>query len=244
MVKRLLLAVAVLILAEGAAFGQALQWNEGRYFLSANGGFHQSSDREERAAFSFSLYEETATVDVKRTVSGGSLGDFMAGARVRRNFGVAAGFVVRSADSDGAITGSIPDPIFFDRPRTVTATFANMIHREKWYSAQAVYLVQLNTKASIMLLAGPAVVSVRHDLAGSATAAEGTSGPSVTVDIRRAEKTVWGYLAGVDIRYMLTKAVGVGAFGRYAAATANLTGENTIELGGFQVGAGVRFAFK
>ena len=50
-------------------------------------------------------------------------------------------------------------------------------------------------------------------------------------------------MAGIDGRYLISKRIGAGVFLRYAAAKANLTPATTLNVGGFQAGAGVRVKF-
>jgi hypothetical protein len=47
----------------------------------------------------------------------------------------------------------------------------------------------------------------------------------------------------VDVRYLLTRQLGVGGFIRYNGARGNLTSEIKSKIGGFQGGGGVRVRF-
>ena len=244
MAKRIVLALGFMLLTGSAAFGQTLGWTEGRVFGGVNGGAQLGSARDEATSFSFTLYGEPATVGVTRSVKSGALIDFTAGGRVIGNLGVAGTLFVRKASSDGAVAASIPSPIFFDQPRAVTATLTNMTHEELWTAVQAVYLFRIDDRWDVMMLAGPTVVSVKHQVATAATVTEGATAPTVAVTTQDLTKMVWGYLLGADVRYMVSKNVGVGAFARYTGATANMNSVVRLTLGGFQVGAGIRFQIK
>ena len=55
-----------------------------------------------------------------------------------------------------------------------------------------------------------------------------------------------GFHVGADGSYRLTPRLAVGAFLRYAAATVDLAGragEVSVDVGGLQIGAGVRLQF-
>ena len=244
MAKRIVLALGVVLLTGSAAFAQTPAWTEGRIFLGVNGGAQVGSTRDEATSFSFSLYGEPATVGVTRSVKGGPLFDIMAGGRVIGNLGVAGTLFMRKASSDGAVTASLPHPIFYDQPRSITSTVPNMTHEELWSAVQAVYLVRIDDRLDMLLLAGPTVVSVKHQVATAATVTEGASAPTVTMTTQDLTKMVWGYSLGADLRYMLTKNFGLGAFARYTGATANMNSVVSIKLGGFQVGGGIRVQIK
>jgi len=50
--------------------------------------------------------------------------------------------------------------------------------------------------------------------------------------------------AGADVRVMFRPSVGVGGFIRYTAAPGNVTGVESVRLGGLQAGVGIRFSVK
>ena len=157
------------------------------------------------------------------------------------NIGAALSIWTRSAASDGAVTGSIPDPADFNSPRAVTSTVPGMAHRETWVGIQGVYGIGLNEKLDVLLMGGPAIANVEHDVATSADVAESSSGPVVTVATTRQSKTFVGFMIGTDVRYFFHKNIGAGGFLRWAGASGDFDNGSPIEVGGFQFGAGVRF---
>lgn len=241
MTKRFLIAVCFVGLAAGSAEAQTLKWDQ-TFIAGANVGAQASSARTETTAFNFTLYGESATVTNERSVPNGVLFDVFGAARLRGNFGVAAIALLRNANSDGAVTASIPSPVFFDSPRTVTATVADMRHRERWGGLYAAYMIKLDEKTGLLLMGGPMLAAVDHGLPTSATVTEATS-PTVAVAVTEYSKTVWGYGGGVDFSYMMSRNIGLGAQARYIGATANLTSDSKVKVGGFQVSAGVRIGF-
>lgn len=242
MTKRVCLTMGLLLLSSSAAFGQMLKPGDGRIFAAANVGAQFSPARAETTAFSFTIYEEAATVNVARSVKGGLLGEFTAGGRVLGNLGVAGSLWFRSAPGDGAVTASIPDPAFFDRPRSVSTTVTNMKHDEMWMAVQASYSMQLNERMAVYFLGGPTVVNVKHQVADTATVAESGNFATVTIGTKDLSKVVFGYTLAADGRYMITKNIGLGGFIRYSGAKANLNDTVNLTLGGLSIGAGVRLA--
>lgn len=222
------------------ANAQMLQWKD-RGFLNASGGV-TTGTKTVTTNLSFPLYDETATVETSRDVAASFLWDITGGIRVKSNFGVALSLSGRSANSDGAATASIPHPIFYDQPRTVSATIAGMKHSEMWISPQVVWMFPVTEQLEIMAMAGPTIVRVNHETVGSVTVVEASS-PSVTVTLDSVSKSVWGFVAGLDGRYLITKNIGIGGFARYGVAKVNLTSATKLDVGGFQVGAGVRVRF-
>ena len=192
------------------------------------------------------VYNQTALVATSRDVSGRPLFDVTAGMRVRGNLGVALTASVRTAKSDAAMSASVPHPLFFDSPRSVSTTVAGMQHQEMWYGVLAAYQLSSSPRMSIKVLAGPVVASVKHDSVTGITVAEGTSitSPTVTSTLGSISKSFWGFTVGTDVNYKVSKSVGIGGFIRYNAAPGNVTGVEKVTLGGLQAGGGLRFSFK
>jgi len=242
MTKRFLMTVCFIGLAAGTASAQQLKWDQ-TFLAGVNVGAQASSARTETTAFNFSLYGEDATVSNVRSVPSGILLNVFGAARIRGNFGAAGIAIQRNANSDGGVTASIPSPVFFDSPRLVTATVTGMRHRERWAGAYLAYMIKLDEKMGLLLMGGPMIAAVDHSLPTSATVAEGTAAPTVTVSVTEYNKTVWGFGAAADFSYMMTPNVGFGAQARYIGAQANLTSDAQIKVGGFQVSAGLRISF-
>jgi len=244
MVKQVMCTAGVILAMSAPAFGQSLQWNTGRIFANVSIGAQLSPSRDEKTSFSFSLYDEPATVDVSRSIKGGLLGDLTVGGKVLGNLGVASSIFYRSNAGDSAVTASIPDPIVYDRARTVGATLVGMKHTETWSAVQAAYLYRVNEHASVTFLAGPAIVQIDHEIADSATVTEGAATPTVDIGRSTLSKLVWGFSVGADGRYMVTPSIGFGGFIRYASAKANMNAQTQLTVGGFQMGAGIRISIK
>lgn len=222
------------------AHAQMVEWKD-RGFINVSGGV-QTGSKDVASQLAFTLYDETATVDTNRTVDGGAFWDVTAGARVWKNLAVAVSVSGRSANSDGTAVASVPHPIFYEQPRSVTSTISGMEHKETWGAILAAWMFPVTEKFDVMVFGGPAVAKVDHEVVGAATIQEAAI-PGVTVTLDSVSKSVWGVSAGLDARYMVSQRIGLGAFARYSAASVNLSSTSKLDVGGFQVGGGVRVRF-
>lgn len=214
-------------------------------------GAGQPGTRTETASSSFDLYEEAATVDVTRDIKGGGFLDVTFGTAILNNIGAALSIFSRSARSDGSVTGTIPDPADFNSPRTVASTIPGMEHKETWIGIQGVYGLGLDglglpEQLDFLIMAGPAIVKVKHDVPLAVTPAdvvESPSGPVINVRTSLQSKTFVGFMIGADVRYFFHPNIGAGGFLRWAGASGDFDDGSPIEVGGFQFGAGVRFRY-
>lgn len=215
----------------------------GRGFINLNAGSQAKSIRED-GSFDFSLYEETGTARYTREVKGGAFPDVMTGVRIKQNFGLAIQASMRNANADSPTTASIPDPLAYESPRVVTGTLAGLIHKELWISLLPVYAIPVTSKLDVTLFAGPALVKVDHETVSLPASGVAEPGPTVSFTRTTQSRSVWGYSAGADVRFMFNTSVGIGAFARIQQATVNLPGTGlSIDSGGPQFGGGLRFRF-
>jgi len=243
------LVCGLTLLAAGRASAQLSAWND-RGFLNLSGAGQTGTskdltfDSSNTPGFGFVVYGENANVGARRSVTGGGgIFDVTAGARVWNNLGAAISFWRRSDNADATVTASIPDPAFFDKPRSVATSISGLTHKEKWVAVLGVFTVPMTDKIDVMVLAGPAVVSVDHEIPTGVSLSEGNSGPQLTFTRSTLSKSTWGYQLGVDGRYMITKMLGAGMFLRLSKATSDLSNAVSLESGGFQAGIGVRVRF-
>ena len=234
-----ILVCGLVFLGAGRASAQLAPWKD-RAFVNVSGGF-QPASHDTKTSFSFSLYEEAASVSAVRTLKGGAFLDLMGGVRIWNNFGIGAGFLNHKSTADAVVTGSIPDPIQFDSPRAVNTTLA-LRHDERWSSIFACYMLSATVKIDVLLFAGGSVATVDHEVPTAVSVTE-SNGPKLAFTNTTLRRSVWGSMAGADVRYMFSRSFGAGAFVRFEATTANLAGDVKIDMGGLQAGVGVRFRY-
>ncbi|MBQ01495.1 MAG: hypothetical protein CL477_12510 [Acidobacteria bacterium] len=240
--------LAVSVVAVGWAEAQMQAWQDIGYF-SINYSY-QSGDRAFGESLSETVFAEEATYDVSHLSGGGGQFDVGWGLRVWRN--LAAGVAVTSfSTADGAvITGSVPHPLFFSRPRSASFARADLEHKELGVHVQAAWVIPINEKISVTVAGGPSFFSVDQSLISGVTTSE-IGAPFDAVAIASAatasvsESGVGGNV-GVDTTYMVTEQLGGGLFVRWAGGTVDIPangGTQSIDVGGVQVGIGLRARF-
>lgn len=218
-----------------------MTWTD-KGFLNVTGGV-QTGSHTIATDTTFGLYDELATVGTTQDISGGGFFDLSAGYKVWRNMALGVGYSWTSSKADAAVSASIPSPVFYDQPRAVTASAADLNHTEHGIHLMAVWMVPVTDKIDVGISAGPTVFQVKQDLPGALNITE--PGPSVTgVDVTEINKTTIGLNIGVDVTYLLNKRVGVGGLARYTRGSADLDGATEkLTVGGFQIGGGLRIRF-
>lgn len=247
---RLALFILGFTLALGSdAAAQMRAW-EAKGFINVNFGVQSGSHDLEQNG-SFPLYDETARFNGPLTVEGGGLFDIGGGARVWRNLAVGVTFSRVSDTSDATLTAQIPHPVFFNRPRTATTTAVGLEHRENAVHVHAMWVQPITDKLDVAIGAGPAFFSVTQQLVTGITVSEGGA-PFTTVtigsgNVSEEKENATGFSVGVDVTFMATRQVGGGFFFRYASASVDLPAgggsTTTLDVGGVQVGGGVRVRF-
>ena len=220
---------------------QTMQWTDKGY-VSVNGGF-QVGSHDLNTSASFPLYDETATVTSSQKVKSGGFFDIGGAYRVWGN-NLLAGvtYVHTTSEAEVAINASIPDPVFFDRPRTVTSTQSGAKHTENVIHLNAIWMIPVAHKIDVGLFGGPSIFSVKQQTVNTLSVTE--PGPVVSAPLSEVKKTSAGFNLGVDLQYLIKNKVAVGGIARYSWASATITGATEkLTLGGFQIGGGVRYRF-
>ena len=239
--KIAILACGLLLVGARPGSAQILQWQD-RGFLNVNiGGQGKSNDFT--TSLSRDLYEEVATVETSQSHGGSAFFDLSGGYRVWNNVAVGMSFARRSADADGTYSASIPDPIAFNQPRIVSGSIPGLQRRETFIGIPVTYVIPVTDKVDVMAFVGPSYGKLAQDMVTNTTIAEGPSGPTVTISQETVKASAWGYTLGVDVRWLLSKQVGVGGFMRFQAADGDLTSTEKMDMGGFQFGGGLRVRF-
>jgi hypothetical protein len=235
-----LFALGLSSLATPAA-AQTMQWTDKGY-VTVNGGVQTGSDTLDTSS-TFPLYDETATVTSSQKVKGGGFFDVGGAYRVwGKNLLAGVSFSHTASDADVSVTGSIPDPIFFDRPRAVSPTVSGAKHSEDALHIDAIWMIPVANKLDVGVFAGPTIFWVTQDAIGTPTVTE--PGPIVNAPLSEIKKTSGGFNAGVDVQYVVYKKWAVGGLARYTWGSATITGATEkLKLGGFQIGGGLRMRF-
>ncbi|MBA3949437.1 MAG: outer membrane beta-barrel protein [Acidobacteria bacterium] len=240
MVRRLAVLVCGLAFATATPALAQVKWTD-RAFAGLSTGIQIGTSGVTNTQ-TFELFGEEASLLSQQDVKGGLFFDGQFGYKVWNNVALGVGITFTQAKADAALTGSLPDPVFFSSPRSATAAVADLAHREIWYSALATWVMPVTDKIDVFFSGGPAFVQVEQELPNSVTVTE--PGPSITdVGVTKFSKSGIGFVAAADMRYMITSRIGVGALAKFSASKVDITEGTSMDVGGFQLGAGIRMKF-
>lgn len=250
---RTLAAMVVIGLLTGAAQEAAAQgaWDDRGYI---NIGFGvESGSSTVNGSRSRTVYDEPAQIASTANWTSGSLFDVGAGFRVWRNFSAGIAYHQESNTASAEVSGSVPHPIFFSRPRSFLHTEQGLERKEQATHLVLGWMVPLTSKIDVLVTAGPSFYRLNQDVISDAgTAEKGSPFTEVVVDatVTRESKSIVGYNVGADVTYRLWQndsiRVGAGVFVRYTGATAAVTVlDSSVEskVGGAQFGFGGRIRF-
>jgi hypothetical protein len=225
-----------------SASAQTLQSTDKAFAGLSFGG--QTKARTYTTSGSLPLYDETATFDSTVGIGAEALFDLSAGYRVWNNVAVGLGFSRYSDTSDGILNATVPDPVFFDTPRSSSFTTTGLKHTESQIHVSVYWLQPVTDKVDVSVYAGPTFFSVKQDLPTGFTVTPGTATIASVTQTQVKENAV-GLHFGVDARYLIIKNAGVGLFLRYAQGRVDTTAVTggRMEVGGFQYGVGVRVRY-
>jgi hypothetical protein len=249
-VMRLLMFVTALGAAADAR-AQVLQW-EDQGFVGVSLGA-QAQSRDFTVVSAPTIYNEPGLLTTEHDVGGGFLFDLTGGLRIWNNFGAALSYSRFSDSHAPTVVAQVPHPLFFNRPRTATATAEELTHTESILHFQALWMLPVSDKIELAFMTGPSIFEVSQELLTgdlSSQVVEGPGSTSVTLQPLPGVKetsTSAGFTIGVDATYLVTPEWGAGAFIRYSGASVDLpiVGGATVDLdvGGFQIGFGGRMRF-
>src|SRR5262249_20652095 len=157
-------------------------------------------------------------------------------ASVRRNLwrkasiGVGVSTFSRTLDD---VTGvaTIPSPIFFNQPRTITTTTSGLKHSEIAVHLSFGWTFALSDRIDVLIYGGPTAVRVKQDAVPTITV---NSNSTVTAVVQEQSGTATGGHIGFDARFRFSEHIGVGIFVRAAPATADLDSIPNLKVGGGQ----------
>lgn len=248
--------------ATDAAAQVGQPWTE-RFYFNLNGGFESSSASGLEDARTFRIYDEDGSLTASQNVDSGALIDFSVGARVWRNVTAGIGFHSGSNSSDGVFSGNIPNPLFFNRPRSFAGGISDLDRTESAVHLQFGYMLRLTDKIDVHVTVGPSFFTLKQDVISGIDFTEGAfpfNNVTVAVSANEQSESAVGANGGIDVAYRLIETgrwkIGAGLFLRYAGATADLTLLENVpgtaltpvrsiesDLGGLQFGLGARLRF-
>jgi hypothetical protein len=235
------LAIAAALAIPHSASAQGQQ-TPSRIFVNFGVGI-QGGSQELSTSTDLHLNEEDFALQSTRHVEGGLVIDLSGGYRVWRKLSVGAGFT--KAGKEGNITAfaGVPDPLFTDRPREVSAVFEGASHTEIGIHLMGVWPVWAGGKLDVAVSAGPSFFIVSTSVPSDVAVTE--PAPTLTsLTLDEADANGVGVNVGVDVSYMLTSRFGAGAMFRYTYSQVEIPGvTEKLTVGGPQGTVGLRVRF-
>jgi hypothetical protein len=247
----LLIVCGVFASTARQASAQGATWAD-RGYINVGWGVESGSSAMSDTRTS-SIYEETATVVSTSDFTSGSLFDVGVGLRVWRNLTVGAAYHQEQNDTDGTLTGSVPNPVFFNRPRTLSETVPGLDRKESALHLQLGWVVPVGSKFDVMVYGGPSFFRLEQEVVSDVEFDErGGAFTTVGVDteLTSRKKSQTGYNVGVDGTYIVwsndSVRLGAGGFVRFTQADMDvemLSSSQSTKAGGVQFGFGARVRF-
>jgi hypothetical protein len=250
--KSVVLLIAVSVFAGAAREASAQGTPQDRGYINLGWGVESGSSAMTDTRTS-TIYEESATITSSSSFTSGSLFDVGVGLRVWRNLTVGAAYHQEQNDTTGSLTGSIPSPIFFNRPRTLSHDVEGLERKESATHLVIGWMVPVGSKLDVHVSAGPSFFRVNQLTVGDVAIGE-TGGSFTTVaadpDVVERAKSVTGYHVGLDATYIVWSndnvRIGAGGFVRFTQASTEIEMLSTAQptdVGGVQFGFGGRIRF-
>jgi len=218
-------------------------------FIDVGGGYHFNTIdfSETRTDPYFAETKSwTATYSIKNAPT------FAVGGGVRawHNLVAAVTFTSFKDDEPSNITGSVPNPFFFNKPRDFTGTSDPLTHQEQTVHVSALWRARISRTLEVGVGGGPSFISLQQDFVKDVEFTE--QYPFDTATFSRAvteqvKKSYVGFHISGDVAWYFTHSIGVSGTVRYSHANADITtpAENTesMKLGGLETTVGVRLSF-
>jgi hypothetical protein len=218
-----------------------------RIVLNAMGSFTNPSFSDTQH---YAEYAETTSVTSSYSTKTGFGPDVALELRLFGGFGVLAGYSLASRSEDGHFEAQRPQPLYLNRPRSVSGELTGYDYKEGAVHLDLAY-AGASGKLDWSLFAGASLFQVEADLLGQLTWNEAYPYDEVSVASSPA-KTVkaspTGFNVGARLDWRFARRFGAGLVVRYSSASVKLratpdASETSFDAGGLQAGLGVRLYF-
>ena len=217
-------------------------------WVAINGGYATAAG-DFRDGTTFRANGETGRFDADYNVKAAPALDVSGDVRVWPHLSLGVGVSRVSRSTPAAVSGSIPHPFFFNRPRSVGGEATGLTQDERAVHVRARGTFPVGrTVASVF--GGPSFIHVRQDVIRELGYSEqypydeATFGPDASA---RADASTVGLHVGGDVAYFFTPRLGVGFGAMVTAASVDVSsasgGALRLGVGGVQAGGGLRLRF-
>jgi hypothetical protein len=220
-----------------------------RFFVNFGGGFQIMSTTFDES-HSEPLASETSYWNASYALEDhvAFMGGF--GVRVWRNLVATVSYSHQQQHTPARVTGQIPHPFFFDRPRSLEGESSSLDHREQALHISATWLAPLGNRFELAVSGGPTLFSITRGFVDDLEYSEEYPYDTVTftdVSARDVSERTLGAHAGAELTWLLTPHIGISGIVRYShgSITLDTPSANTVSLdaGGLQAGVALRLGF-
>lgn len=240
------------VLVGGSREAAAQGSPDDRIYLNIGFGV-ESGSSDSNDSKQYTLYDEPATTTANTSWTSGSFFGGGIDIRLIKNLTVGIHYHQETNTSEAALSGSVPNPIFFNRPRSFTATAGGLFRRENATHVGIGWIVPIGTKLDVLVSGGPSFFRLEQDVVSEVVIAErGLPFTEVVVapQISAQKRSMMGFNAGADVTYIFWEndrvRLGGGGFVRFTGATTDvrlLVSDIETKVGGIQFGFGGRIRF-
>jgi hypothetical protein len=220
-----------------------------RLHFEIDGIYHAATQTMSDSA-SPTVYAETAALTADYGVPAGAGFSGSASFRFWKNLGIGMSVSSFSTSFTADVTGSIPNPFAFNRPRTFEGSVDDIERKELAIGINLRGFFQLTPKFAVSVFAGPTRISLTQDVVTSIQYTESYPYDTATfsaaqIATDKLDKVVFG--GGADLAFYFTKAIGIGLGVKYHGGETeivSLSGTSmTTKIGGAEFGGGLRLRF-
>jgi len=221
----------------------------GRAYVAVGGGYRVATSTFDQTAVRHENVEDGHISSTYRFDKAPTL-DVAAGVLVWRQLAAGVGVTRFSTSTPGTLSASIPHPIFFDRPRSVSGDVRDVERDELAVHVQMREILRLSERTAVALFGGPSFFRVKQglisDLHYSETYPYDTA-QFASADTAMTSKSGVGFNAGADVAFFFTRNAGVGATVQFSRANVDAPGllgaPVRLAAGGPDVTGGLRLRF-
>ena len=131
-------------------------------FIDVGGGYHFNTfDVSETRTEPY--FAETKSWTASYSLGNAPTFAFGGGVRAWHNLVVAATFTSFKDEEPSNITGSVPNPFFFNKPRSFSGTSDPLTHQEQTVHVSAIWRVRVSPKLEVGVGGGPSFISLQQD---------------------------------------------------------------------------------
>jgi hypothetical protein len=218
-------------------------------FLSANRG-HRTTVNNFSDGAAFRENAEEGRFDTAYSVKAGPTIDVAGGVTVGRSTGVGVAVERFKRSTPVVLSGSVPHPFFFSRPRAVSADVGGLTREELAIHVQLRGVVPIGNRFQVSLFGGPSFFRLTQDVVTDFAYTDDYPYDAASFErasATRSKASKPGFNGGGDVAFFFTRQIGVGVSAQFSRATVKLPsaddGTRDARVGGVQVGGGLRLRF-